>query len=395
MSARSPRTPSYRLHAPSGQAVVTLDGRDFDLGRHGTPESHAEYDRLIAEWLANGRRLPPGEDLTIAELIVRYLGHVDRRYTSDEPAKIRLALRPVRELYGLTLAREFGPLRLKTVRQRFVDQDLVRGQVNKRVRRIVQMFRWAVAEELLRPDVHQALKAVEGLRKGRGDVREGKPVKPVPDAWVDPIRPCVSRQVWTMVELQRLTGMRPGEVCAMRTIDVNTAGRIWEYVPESRKTEHHENGRGRTIFIGPRAQSVLSPWLRAELEAPLFQPREAVAEHRARQREARKTKVQPSQQDRRKTAPRKRPGERYDATSYRRAIVNGIAAANRERAAREEAPIPNWHPHRLRHSAGTRPRREFGLDTARAVLGHSTPVVTESYAEIDRARAVEAMKKLG
>ena len=51
------RTHSYRHHKPSNQAVMTLDGRDFYLGRHGTPKSRAEYDRLLAEWLSNGRRL--------------------------------------------------------------------------------------------------------------------------------------------------------------------------------------------------------------------------------------------------------------------------------------------------------------------------------------------------
>jgi hypothetical protein len=45
----SVRTPSYRLHKPSGQAVVTLDSRDFYLGKYGSPESRAEYDRLISE----------------------------------------------------------------------------------------------------------------------------------------------------------------------------------------------------------------------------------------------------------------------------------------------------------------------------------------------------------
>ena len=44
------RTPSYRLHKPTGQAVVTLDGRDLYLGRHGSPESRTEYDRLVTEW---------------------------------------------------------------------------------------------------------------------------------------------------------------------------------------------------------------------------------------------------------------------------------------------------------------------------------------------------------
>jgi integrase len=210
---------------------------------------------------------------------------------------------------------------------------------------------------------------------------------------VDPIRLFVARQVWAMIELQRLTGMRPGEVCMMRTMDVNTSGRDWEYVPESHKTEHL--GRSRTIFLGPQAQAILRPWLRCNTQEHLFQPREAVAERRAAQRLARETKVQPSQQDRRKENPRKRPGERYDPTSYGRAIAYGIERANQDRAGRREPPIPRWHPHQLRHSAGTRLRREFGLDVARAVLGHSTPVVTEIYAEIDQAKAREAMRQIG
>ena len=48
------RVPSYRLHKPSGQAVVTLDGRDFYLGAYGTPASKAEYD-----WPAPRRLVQP------------------------------------------------------------------------------------------------------------------------------------------------------------------------------------------------------------------------------------------------------------------------------------------------------------------------------------------------
>lgn len=54
----TPRTPSYRLHRPTGQAVATLSGRDFYPGEHGSESSKAEYDRRIAEWLGAGRRLP-------------------------------------------------------------------------------------------------------------------------------------------------------------------------------------------------------------------------------------------------------------------------------------------------------------------------------------------------
>src|SRR4029077_10445827 len=139
-------------------------------------------------------------------------------------------------------------------------------------------------------------------RRGRADVRESEPVKPVPDAFVDAIKPHVSRQVWAMVELQRLTGMRPGEVCMMRSCDLDTSGRVWAYTPESHKTEHH--GRERRIYLGPKAQEALRPWLRPELTAYLFSPTEAEAERRAVQREDRETRVQPSQRNRRRRKPR-------------------------------------------------------------------------------------------
>ena len=395
------RTPSYRHHKPSNQAVVTLDGRDIYLGRYGSPESRAEFDRLLAEWLSNGRRLPApasGSDLTVNELARAYLRHADAYYVKNgkptvEPGNIRLAIRPLRQLYGHTLAREFGPVALKAVRGAMAEADICRSEINRRIGRIVRVFKWAVSEEMVPSSVHQALQTVPGLRRGRADVRESEPVKPVADAFVDAIKPYVSRQVWAMVELQRLTGMRPGEVCSMRSADIDTSGRVWTYTPERHKTEHH--GRERRIYLGPTAQAILRPWLRTELAAYLFSPAEAMVERRAEMRDRRKTPVQPSQRNRTKSRPEKQPGDVYTVESYRRAIAYGIKRANEERAKRGEPEIPSWHPHRLRHSAATRLRKEFGLDVARAVLGHSSPVVTELYAELDGAKAAEAMERVG
>jgi len=64
------RIPSYRLHKPTSQAVVTLNGKDVYLGNHGTPMSRERYDRLIAQWLANGRKRPveANSELTVMEL---------------------------------------------------------------------------------------------------------------------------------------------------------------------------------------------------------------------------------------------------------------------------------------------------------------------------------------
>ena len=50
--------PKYRKHRASGQAIVTIEGRDFYLGPHATKASRTEYDRIVGEWLANNRRLP-------------------------------------------------------------------------------------------------------------------------------------------------------------------------------------------------------------------------------------------------------------------------------------------------------------------------------------------------
>jgi hypothetical protein len=47
--------PKYRKHKQSGQAIVTINGRDYLLVPHGTKASRLEYDRLITEWLSSGR----------------------------------------------------------------------------------------------------------------------------------------------------------------------------------------------------------------------------------------------------------------------------------------------------------------------------------------------------
>ena len=41
------RVPSYRRHKPTGQAVVTLNGKDHYLGKWNSKVSRVEYDRLI------------------------------------------------------------------------------------------------------------------------------------------------------------------------------------------------------------------------------------------------------------------------------------------------------------------------------------------------------------
>jgi hypothetical protein len=174
------KTPTYRCHKPTGQAVVTIDGKDIYLGKHGSEASKAEYDRIIAEWLTGGRGNAAASrgDLTVNELILGYLKFAAGYYRDPdgnptcEVDCLIDALKPLRRLYGHTLAAAFGPLALKAVRQALIDGKLCRTTINNRVGRIKRMFRWAVENEMVPPSVYHGLQAVAGLRAGRSEARE-------------------------------------------------------------------------------------------------------------------------------------------------------------------------------------------------------------------------------
>jgi integrase len=420
---RKPSNPTYRLHRQSGQAVVTLPDvatgrrRDFLLGLYLSPESKTEYKRLVLEWETNGRRLPTEDaaaDVTVAELIARFWEHVESYYRhpdgtpTGEVQAFTYSLRPLNYLHGGTHAKEFGPLALKAVRELLVkgyehpeygpQPDNCRTLVNARVKRIRQMFRWAVSNQLVPASVLQGLQAVEALKRGRSAARESKPVRPVARAVVEDTLNLLQPMMADMVRVQLETGMRPGELVAMRICDIDMTGALWLYRPGSdqgplgsHKTAHH--GHQRVVVLGPKAQRIVRQYLTTELQGYLWSPRKLVEEKAAIARANRKSKVQPSQMDRKKARPKKVPGDRYTTLTYGRAIANAIKRHNRK--AKETERIPHWHPHQLRHTRALELKREFGLDTARAILGHRSPCITEMYAGADLIKAQEAMAKLG
>ena len=286
--------PKYRKHRSSGQAVVNLSGVDHYLGPHGTKTSRLEYDRLVAEWLQNGRQLRPAAEcsLTVVEVMAAYVRHARGYYRkgdrlTSEYAGIIYSLRILKELYGRVPVAEFGPLSLQTVRQKMIEAGSSRGVVNQNVGRIRRMFKWAAAEELIPAGVPQALSMVAGLRQGRTAARETAPVPPVDDATVDATLPYLPTIVADMVRLQRLTGMRPAEVCILRPCDLDRSGDVWTYTPESHKTQHH--GRSRVVFIGPKGQAVLLRYLARDPLTYCFRPCDSEAKRRAAQHEARVT----------------------------------------------------------------------------------------------------------
>src|SRR6185503_19941179 len=125
--------------------------------------------------------------------------------TSEQDC-IRSALRPLRRLYGHTLAGKFGPVALKAVRHAMIDAGMSRLTINKNVGRIRRLFRWAAAEELLPATIYHALATLPGLQRDRCTAKESEPIGPVADSVVDATLAYLGPVVADMVRLQRLTG---------------------------------------------------------------------------------------------------------------------------------------------------------------------------------------------
>jgi integrase len=414
---------------PDGRAVIRLNGVDHYLGQAGDwpkgrktppPSIQAEYQGLIATWLANGRSLPDREQFpTLNDVLLAYSTWAEIFYHRDgkedtQLGMIRDALRVARELFGRTPASEFGPLKLEAVQHAMAGKGWSRNYVNEQVGRVRRMFRWAVSREMVPRDLYHGLEALPGLRKGAPGVRETEPVSQVPEAVVEATLPYLPKIVRPMIRVVMLTGMRPGEVCLMRACDIDMTAHVWVYRPSTHKTEHH--GKTREVYVGPQAQEVIKPWLKLELQAYLFNPAEAEATRNAERRGQRKTPMTPSQARRKSKKNPKRPKrDHYDETSLRNAVYRACDKAfpppdglmrreeepKREWQARVSEELARWrsdhrwHPNQLRHTAATRIRRECGIETARIQLGHTRAFTTEIYAEADRLKAMEAMARLG
>jgi len=451
---RKPGIPQLTLHKASGRAVVRLTGRDHYLGTFGSPEAKEAYDRLIAEWLAGGRRVAhdatsvaasPIPGVSVNEVLLAFWKHAERHYRhpdgspTTEIGELRLSLKPLKDLYGLAPAAEFGPKKLAAVRQSMIERGLCRTLINRRIDRVKRVFKWATEQELVPGAAYHALQALRGLKRGRTDARESEQVKPADPAHVAATLLHLDAHLRAMVELQRRTGMRPGEVCGLTQEEVDRSADVWLYRPARHKTAHH--GRDRVVPIGPRARAVLTAFLLrdgippdgfghvhlndpdeqtarlvmadahqeagrerdaallrdtekrvaivagciVDPAAPLFSPAEAREERFRAMRAARKSKVPPSQRGRRKSNPERCPGSEFRPAAYAHAVQK----------AAKRAGVLHWHPNQLRHLFATEVRAAFGLEAAQVLLGHSRADVTQVYAERDLTLAVKVAGTIG
>ena len=424
--------PKYRKHRASGQAVVTLAGKDHYLGPHKSKVSRDLYDRLIAEYLAAGRRMPGQEDAEVTTVVVvlnAFWQHAKKYYRKNgkptsELDDYKRVINEVKRLYEDLPASEFSPLKFKAVRQQWIDRGLARTTVNKNGTRLKHIFNWAVSEELAPPSVSHGLSTVAGLQKGRCDCPEPKRILPVEIAVVKQTLPHLSQVLRDMIGFQLLTGARPGEACMLTPGAIDRSKPVWEYVVDGHKTEHH--GHSRSVFIGPNAQKLLEPYLDREPDVVCFAMAESKEQRLAARNAARRTpsscgnrRGKRSNADRSNKKKTRKPRFEFDSKTYGRAIRDACdrafpapaplgcqpgesnAARLRRLTEAEIAQLKSWQkdhrwsPNQLRHTRATEIRSKHGLEAAQVILGHAKADVTQTYAERDKQRAREIMAEDG
>ena len=468
---RPKSSPTYCIHARSQRAYTTVDGRQIQLGAANSPESRDVFDRVLAEWYANGRKLPqassaakgaPRVGPTVAMLLERFWTHAVTYYRQPaldgngmpmvdadgsqimvpgtELDNYRQIIRITRRLYGDIQASNFACPELEAVRGVMIRAKIdpetgersmgwTRVSTNRQIGRLKHIFAWGVTKGLVPVTVHQTLCLLPGLRAGKTAAAESSKVRPVAEARALAILPHIAPPVAAMVRVQLLTGMRSTEVCIMRPCDIDRTVTPWVYTPRFHKTQHH--GIERKIPIGKQAREVLVPFLEREQDAYCFSPQEGNADRQRRRREARKTKVQPSQIRRAEEAKRQKrkivTRDRYNKSSYYLAVrygcekAFGMPAEYRTTQADRTLPTDSpevaadkkktrlakwalrakwhkqnaWHPHQARHRAATDLRKAGSLDVAKVVLGHTSIKMTQLYAEADVAAAHEVIERIG
>lgn len=308
---------------------------------------------------------------TIASVLALYLKtqhpEPDHNHYRDKLAATNLVETPADPLMTTDLVvgdlepDQLEALHVEIMRDRLA-LTLVRSTINERMNRIRTMLRWAARRRLMSTATIAEFDLVERLKPGQRGAKDNPPIEAttllavkatIEALALDAMSARIQRdriakvRAATMIEVQLLTGARPGEVRKMRRSELNMSGTTWLYRPNKHKTSRH--GRSREIHIGPQAQTLLRPSVAQAAKA---------------------------QSDR--------------LWTLKRMALPGLLTR-----VQKKHGIEHWTLNQLRHRAATDIRTEFGLDVAQRVLGHATSRMTERYAKIAEDQAADAMRAIG
>ena len=348
----------------SGRAFTKVKGRFFSLGRADSPESKARYSKLLEDFAAGAltqvARKPQERSIrSVSELLLLYATTELPRYSRSERGCSAPVMRLLRELFGESPVNEFGPLRLRIVRDAMVAGDASakdangaiaprkpwsRKTVNKQIKRLRAIFRWGVSLEIVPESVAAALATLRPLSPGETAAVDYAPRRAVPLADLQSVRNVLRPFHQDIFDLLLLTGARLGEVLGLRMKDIDRTGDVWRAELARHKTA--AKGKSRTLYFNSAAQQILLRHFQADPESRLFPMRR----------------------------------DNYSALM--------------QRACKRAGVVP-FVAHQLRHTVATRLADEMGTEAAQRLLGHAGAAMTEHYSRAAERLAIDAVKRLG
>jgi integrase len=359
--------PKMKRHKASGLAYCrwSLGGEKHCkyFGEYGSDEARREYARFARQWAENecqaatsgGKNGHPrprkGQPIQIAPLVERFLEWAEKRYVKNgkqtsEVGCFRSALGIVLDLFPHVPAEEFTLKDLEACQARMVELGWKLNTVRLAMCRLVRLFKWGAKEKLVPVGVWHELKLRDPVLPGQ--IEETEPKLSVPNKDIEAIFPYLHQFVEAramlaaMIEVQRLTGMRPSPLTGMRLDQIDRIGDVWFYAVPGETNKNHHRKKKSSYWFGPRTQRVLKPWLAVAVEGmPIF------------------SYMRP----------------RGKLTSFTRYNYGECI-----RRACKRAGVPHWHPHRLRHNKATDVKRIYEDDEkAAAAIGDSVEVAREIY----------------
>ncbi len=132
MARPKSKAPARRYHI-SGKSVVTISGRDFYLGPHGSPESLARYAVLIGIYQSGGLSLPDDFDpASLDQRAAALLGQLSPQAAASDQAALPILVRHITAAYREHAAIRYAenPTELKRLNLLCDELDLHDGDVH-------------------------------------------------------------------------------------------------------------------------------------------------------------------------------------------------------------------------------------------------------------------------
>ncbi len=310
---------------------------------------------------------------------VRYydkdLGTVSSQYTIAE-----VALRTFGDAHAIRPASDIEVGDLRRFRDRLIGEGKVRSTINNYIGVVVQMYKWALGEGYVAPEVVRPLVDFPRLIEGQTAAHESAAIQPAKTSAILAVIDAAGPILADLLRVHWISGARPGEIVqlAKRYLDMEDPD-VWIFTPPAYKTKRH--GEPRTIALFAEAIDIIKPYLFRPDDRPLFSPAESEAARHKAQAAARASKPTPSQLRRRASAGPGRAGDAYTTATYRRAVERIIARINAERAAENRKRhaeglepielVEPFTPNQIRHSAGAENRALVSQEVAAILLGHA------------------------